>query len=307
MTNQWTTDYYQIGYSTCQRLIGHPFYRYRLQCQLSRSRAQLSIAAPFQVMHQIYKYSVNESWQYSTFRGVVTRSMFWALTGIGDVMLKKLFVSKLLQDWKANKKLYTLFSNYTIPSVTLVCSPVFRASLAHIVEIESIRLHFMELLEQVSKEPLSYSSYSPRILLPLFGWKLFHNVIYSLLNKKLPAFEFGNCKSEITTGLNYFLRHLFISAIADFITYPLETLLVRASLHGIDLVINDVTMSKPIGLELFATASANILNSLLAKEGHLSLYKGVTSLILEYIVICGLTFFIISMLSKYGMEQDNVN
>ena len=302
MTNQWATDYYQIVYSTCHRLIGHPFYRYRLQCQLSRGVPQFSISAPFQVVNQIYKYTANESWQFSNFRGSITRSIFWLMTNVGDVMVKKLLLN-LLQNPRKNHRLYSLLSAYTVPIVTVVSAPLFRATLAHIVEIESIRLHFMEILEQVSKEPLSYSSYSPRILVPLFGWKLAHNVLYSFLNKKLPLLEMGTNRSDTAMALNYFLRHLFISAIADVITYPLETILVRACLHGVDLVINDVTKGTPVGLDYFASSSSSVFDSLLSNEGYLSLYKGITSLALEYLVVCGLTCVVIHLYSKYCSEE----
>ena len=303
MTNQWTTDYCQIVYSTCHRLIGHPFYRYRLQCQLSRGVPHFSISAPFQVVNQIYKYTANESWQFSNFRGSLTRSMFWLLTSLGDVTVKKLLLSHLFQNPRANHRLYSLFSTYTVPVVTVMSAPLFRATLAYIVEIESIRLHFTELLEQVTKEPLSYSSYSPRILLPLFGWKLAHNMVYSLLNKKMPLLEIGASRSEAAMALNYFLRYLFISALADIITYPLETILVRACLHGVDLVINDVTKGTPIGLDSFASNSSSVFGSLLSSEGYFSLYKGITSLALEYLVACGLTFVIIHVYSKYSSEE----
>ncbi|KAI6651675.1 hypothetical protein LOD99_4923 [Oopsacas minuta] len=306
MTNQWTTDYHQVVYNTCQRVIGHPFYRYRLQCQLSRGTNQLSIAAPFQVINHIYKYTVNESWQFSNFRGCITRGIFLTLSGFSDVMVKKLLVSKLLQNWRVNHKVYSLFSNYTIPIVTMISAPLFRTTLAHVVEIDSIRMHFMDLLEQVSKEPLSYSSYSPRILLPLFGWKLIHNIIYSTLNKNIPSLAIGNDRSEVVTTLNYFLRHLIISAISDIATYPLETILVRSCLQGIDLVINDVTKGTPIGLESFVShSSLNILSSLLSKEGYFGLYKGVTTLAIEYAVVCGLTLLVIHLYSKYSPDEYN--
>ena len=304
MTNQWTTDYSQVLFSACHRLIGHPFYRYRLQCQLSRGTPHFSISAPFQVVNQIYKYTANESWQFSIFRGSITRGIFWLLANMGDVIVKKLLLAHLLQNRRANHRLYSLFSGYTVPVVTAVSAPFFRATLAHIVEIESIRLHWMELFEQVSKEPLSYSSYSPRILVPLFGWKLAHNIIYSLLNKKMPLLEIGTSRSEVAIALNYFLRHLFISALADLITYPLETILVRACLQGVDLVINDVTTGTPIGLNSFASNSSSVFDSLLSSEGYFSLYKGISSLALEYLVVCGLTFIVIHVYSRYSSEGD---
>ena len=304
MTNQWTTDYFQVTYGICQRVIGHPFYRYRLQCQLSRDNYQLSIAAPFQVINQLYKYTINEPWQFSTFRGCFYRNLFWAISSGCDVMVKKLLVSKFLQNWRVNRRLYTLFSNYTVPIVTVASAPLFRTTLAHVAEIGAIRMHFMDLLEQVRKEPLSYSSYSPRILIPLVGWKLAHNVIYSILNKYLPSLEIGNYRSDIVTILNYFLRHLMISGIADFVTYPLETFLVRSCLQGIDLVINDVSKGTTIGLESFVSGSSNVFTSLVSKEGYLGLYKGVCCLVLEYTLLCGLTLLLIHLCSKYGTDNE---
>ena len=111
------------------------------------------------------------------------------------------------------------------------------------------------------------------------------DIVYKILQQRRQNLNASDRAELLTVDIDNLCASVAGSCLADVVTYPLETALVRAHVQGFPVLLDDVESGQgPVLLPLSYKGWYDMMFTVRTMEGKWGFYKGFSAMVLQYLV-----------------------